>query len=564
MAVFRYSQSARWLGVLAMWRLWLVTAAFVALSLGLAVRVVYLHVFDRDFLQDQGDQRTIRMERVNAYRGIISDRHGKPLAISSPVVSLWANPSEIDDPEAVARELAAGLGLSRQLVTERLRSNRKRAFVYIRRHVPPATAGNILALGLPGIYGEKEYHRYYPAGEVTAHVIGFTNVDDKGQEGVELAFDKHLAGQSGKKKVLKNLYGAIVKDIKPMVEVRPGRDLNLSIDLRLQFLAYRELKSAIAQYGADSGTFVILDVLTGEVMAMVNQPSFNPNMRVNLDLGAVRNRAVTDVFEPGSTVKPLTVAVALASGEYSPASQIDTSPGRFKVGRKTILDPGDRGVMNLADIVAYSSQVGISKLALELPEYEVWGTFQAMGFGQPTGIGFPGERSGFLPNHRRWKDIERVTFAYGYGLTVTPLQLASAYQAIAAGGVRRELSILRGSEIRGTRVMDRAIALDLTAILSHTVRVGTASKAGIDAYTVAGKTGTVRKLGVKGDYEDTSHLTFFAGIAPASLPRLVGVVMINDPSVPEAGGGTIAAPVFSRVMAGALRLLNVPPDEAAS
>lgn len=546
------------------WRLWLVAATVVAASLGLASRVVYLHVVDRDFLQDQGDQRTIRMERVNAHRGIITDRHGKPLAISSPVVSLWANPSEIDNPEAVGRELAAGLGLSRDMVTDRLASNRDRAFVYIRRRVPPSIAGNILALGLPGIYGEKEYHRYYPAGEVTAHVVGFTNVEDRGQEGVELAYDAHLAGKPGKKKVLKNLYGAIVKDIKPVVEARPGRDLSLSIDLRLQFLAYRELKSAIAQFGAESGTFVILDVLTGEVMAMVNQPSFNPNMRANLDLGSVRNRAVTDVFEPGSTVKPLTVAVALASGNYSPASRIDTSPGRFKVGNKTIRDPRNRGIMSLADIVAHSSQVGISKLALELPEYDVWAAFQAMGFGQPTGIGFPGERSGFLPNHRRWKDIERVTFAYGYGLTVTPLQLASAYQAIAAGGIRRVPSILHVAEPQGVEVMDRSIALDLTAILSHAVRVGTASRADVEAYTVAGKTGTVRKIGVKGDYEDTSHLTFFAGIAPASRPRLVGVVMINDPAVPEAGGGTIAAPVFSRVMSGALRLLNVAPDEAPS
>tara|TARA_B100000676_G_C18070279_1_gene843839 strand:- start:77 stop:1756 length:1680 start_codon:yes stop_codon:yes gene_type:complete len=547
----------------SVWRLYLVVAGVLLASAGLAGRVLYLHLVDRDFLQDQGDARTIRMERVNAHRGIISDRHGTPLAISSPVVSLWANPSEIDDPGAVATQLAAGLGLSAELVTRRLVDNRDRAFVYIRRRVPPATAGNILALGLPGIYGEKEYQRYYPAGEVTAHVVGFTNVDDQGQEGVELAFDDFLAGTSGKKKVLKNLYGAIVKDIKPVVEAKPGRDLSLSIDMRLQFLAYRELKSAIAQFGAESGTFIILDVLTGEVMAMVNQPSFNPNMRANLNLAAVRNRAVTDVFEPGSTVKPLTVAVALASGDFTPASRIDTSPGRFRVGKKTIRDPGNRGVMSLADIVAHSSQVGISKLALELPEYDVWATFQAMGFGQPTGAGFPGERGGFLPNHRRWQDIERVTFAYGYGLTVTPLQLASAYQTIAAGGVRRELSILHGRAPRGSRVMDRQIALDLTAILNHTVRVGTASRADVEAYSVAGKTGTVRKLGVEGDYKDTSHLTFFAGIAPASRPRLVGVVMINDPDVPEAGGGTIAAPVFSRVIGGALRLLNVPPDEAA-
>lgn len=544
------------------WRLYVVVGVFLVAVTGLVTRVVWLHGFDGDFLKDQGDARTIRMERVNAHRGMISDRNGKPLAISSPVVSLWANPSEISEIDATADALASLLGLERSLVATRLRGSQSAKFIYLRRHLPPAVAAEILALKLTGVYGEKEYHRYYPAGEVAAHVVGFTDIDDAGQEGVELAYDRHLAGTAGKKKVLKNLYGEIVKDIMPVLEAKPGRDLNLSIDLRLQYLAYRELKSAIAQVGATSGTFVILDARNGEVMAMVNQPSFNPNNREFLDLASVRNRAVTDVFEPGSTVKPLTVAVALASGAYTPASRIDTSPGFFLVDSKVVRDPRNRGVMNLAEIVAHSSQVGISKLALELSEFDVWALFQAVGFGQPTGIGFPGERGGYLPNHRRWKDIERVTFAYGYGLTVTPLQLASAYQAIASGGVRSDVSIVKGMPHGTASVMDAEVALSLTAILRQAVRTGTASRAGVDAYSVAGKTGTVRKLDAEGDYENTRHLAFFAGITPATRPRLVGVVMINDPNVPEAGGGTIAAPVFSRVMAGALRLLNVAPDEA--
>ena len=544
------------------WRLYVVVGVFLVAVAGLVTRVVWLHGFDGDFLKDQGDARTIRMERVNAHRGMISDRNGKPLAISSPVVSLWANPSEISEIDATADALASLLGLERSLVATRLRGSQSAKFIYLRRHLPPAVAAEILALKLTGVYGEKEYHRYYPAGEVAAHVVGFTDIDDAGQEGVELAYDRHLAGTAGKKKVLKNLYGEIVKDIMPVLEAKPGRDLNLSIDLRLQYLAYRELKSAIAQVGATSGTFVILDARNGEVMAMVNQPSFNPNNREFLDLASVRNRAVTDVFEPGSTVKPLTVAVALASGAYTPASRIDTSPGFFLVDSKVVRDPRNRGVMNLAEIVAHSSQVGISKLALELSEFDVWALFQAVGFGQPTGIGFPGERGGYLPNHRRWKDIERVTFAYGYGLTVTPLQLASAYQAIASGGVRSDVSIVKGMPHGTASVMDAEVALSLTAILRQAVRTGTASRAGVDAYSVAGKTGTVRKLDAEGDYENTRHLAFFAGITPATRPRLVGVVMINDPNVPEAGGGTIAAPVFSRVMAGALRLLNVAPDEA--
>ena len=345
-----------------------------------------------------------------------------------------------------------------------------------------------------------------------------------------------------------------------MVEARPGKTVDLSVDLRLQYLAYRELKSAVSYHRASSGSIVILDAKTGQVLAMVNQPSYNPNNRANLNLDAVRNRAVTDVFEPGSTVKPFTVAVALESGKYTTDSVIDTSPGFIHLGGKTIPDPADYGVLSLAGIIAKSSQVGISKLALTLDPHAIWNMFESAGLGQVTGIGFPGERSGELPNHTHWGEVDRATFAYGYGFTVTPLQLAAAYLTIADGGIRENVSILSSnSKPAGTRIMDEAVARQLRSMLRGVVLDGTGRRAQIEGYTVAGKTGTVRKIGRNG-YEDTNHLAFFAGMAPATRPRIVAVVMINDPKGGEYGGGAVAAPVFARVVGGALRLLNVPPD----
>jgi cell division protein FtsI (penicillin-binding protein 3) len=541
-------------------RVYLVTGLFLALALAMAGRVVFLHVFEKDFLQDQGDARTIRMERINAHRGMIQDRQGKPLAVSSPVVSLWANPVELLGSGEGMEQLALLLEVPPAEFNARLSKSPGQTFVYLRRHLPPSVAEKILSYDIPGVYSEREYHRYYPAGEVAAHVVGFTNIDDKGQEGVELAYEGWLKGTPGRKKVLKNLYGNIVRDIKPISEADPGKNLELSVDLRVQYLAYRELKSAIQYFNAASGSVVVLDVATGAILALVNQPSYNPNNRLGLDMSAVRNRALTDVFEPGSTVKPFTVAAALQSGQYTRESTIDTSPGFIKVGTKTIPDPANYGVLDLGGIIEKSSQVGISKLALSMNEYDVWEMFSAVGMGQSTNIGFPGERNGFLPNHRRWKDIERVTFAYGYGLTVTPIQLASAYLTIASGGIRRQLSLINNTNVEGTRVFDKRIAADVMRMLQRVTSVGTGSKASMAAYSVAGKTGTVRKVGKDG-YEDTRHMAFFAGITPAVNPRLVGVVMINDPKGNGYGGGAIAAPVFSRIMAAALRLLNVPPDD---
>lgn len=540
-------------------RLYLMIAFFVVVTVTLCARVIVLNVVDNDFLQDQGDARTIRIKRINAHRGMIQDRRGKPLAISSPVVSLWAKPKELLKADASIDELAQKLEVPTHEFRAKIERNKGKGFIYLRRHLPPAVADEILALKTKGVYSEREYHRYYPGGEVTAHLVGFTDIDDRGQEGIELSFDEWLKGTPGKKKVLQNRYGDIVRDIMPVSEAQPGKNLELSVDLRIQYLAYRELKSAISYFNAKAGSVVILDVQTGEILALVNQPSFNPNNRTNLDLSAVRNRAVTDIFEPGSTVKPFTVAVALESGEYTKNSVVDTHPGFIKVGAKTIPDPANYGELDLGGIIEKSSQVGITKLALSLDEYEIWNMFSSVGFGESTDIGVLGESSGFLPSHRRWKDIERATFAYGYGLQVTPVQLAASYLTIASGGIKRPLSLVGRSPVDDQRVMSRAVAADLIKMLQRVAESGTGSKASMEAYSVAGKTGTARKVG-KAGYDDTRHIAFFAGMTPAESPRLVGIVMIDEPKGDQYGGGAIAAPVFSRVMAGALRLLNVTPN----
>jgi len=538
----------------------LVLYMVVSLSVVLIGRVLMLHTVERDFLQDQGDARTVRTEKIYAHRGMIQDRQGKPLAISSPVGSIWANPKKLIHAGDGLAALALSLGVPVETFKNRLRSNQHRDFIYLRRHLPPVQVNEILSLALPGVYVQREYHRFYPAGEVAAQLLGFTNIDDEGQEGLELAFDDWLRGSPGKKKVLKNLYGQIVKDIKPIKAAKAGKTLALSLDLRVQYHAYRELKTAIKKYKAESGSIVILDVLNGEVLAMVNQPSFNPNNRSSLQATFVRNRAATDLFEPGSTVKPFTLAVALQSGIYTPQTKIDTSPGFIRVDSKMISDPSNRGVLDVASVIAYSSQVGITKIALSLDEQDIRSMFYELGLGQSTGAGFPGESAGYLPNHRNWNDIERAAFAYGYGLNVTPLQLARAYMVIAAGGVKKEISLVKRSTLQSQRVMDEKVAKQVLAVLMRVVTEGTGSRAQVDSYSVAGKTGTVRKVGSSG-YDTTHHMAFFAGITPANNPRLVTVVLINDPKSDEFGGGAIAAPVFSRVMTGALRLLNIPPDD---
>jgi len=541
-------------------RIIIVILGFVLLaSIGYA-RIVYLHVFDKDFLQDHGDARTIRMEKISAHRGMITDRMGKPLAVSTPVVSLWANPSELMSVPEKLEFLAMMLEVDFDEFKSKLERNASKNFVYLRRKMSPQRAQLILDLDIKGVYDEREYKRFYPAGEVAAHVVGFTNNSSHiGQEGIELSYDSWLEGQAGKKKVMKNRYGEVIRDVMPLREAQPGHNLQLTIDLRLQYLAYRELKNAINYYQASAGSVVILDVTNGAILSLVNQPSYNPNNRKTLDLKSLRNRTVTDVFEPGSTVKPFTVAVALESGEYTAESTIDTGPGFVKIGTKTIPDPRNFGVLTLGEIIAKSSQVGTTKLALSLNEYDVWNAFSSVGFGKAAGIGFPGEREGYMPNKRRWADIERATFSYGYGFQVTPLQLAAAYQVIASNGVKHSLSLVEGSEMTSETVFSAETSIALKKMLEGVVEGGTGSKAAIAGYSVAGKTGTVRKV-AGGEYQDTKHLAFFAGMTPVYKPRLVAVVMIDNPKGDKYGGGAIAAPLFSKIMSEALRLLNVPPD----
>ncbi|WP_372778699.1 peptidoglycan D,D-transpeptidase FtsI family protein [Litorivivens sp.] len=547
------------------WRLLVMVLGLAALACMLVWRTLHLQVLDadrgREFLQGQGNARTIRTEQIPAHRGMITDRNGEPLAVSTPVASLWADPKELVAAMGRLPELAQLLGLNRNELREKIERVAGRRFVYLRRHLTPAEAEKVLSAGIPGVYMQREYRRYYPAGEVTAHLIGFTNIDDRGQEGLELAYDEWLRGTPGSKKVLKDLYGHIIRDLDDGRAASPGNDLQLTVDLRLQYQAYKELKVALQRSQAKAGSVVMLDARTGEVLAMVNQPGFNPNNRSELRLAALRNRAVTDVFEPGSTVKPFTVVAALESGKFNQDSVIDTSPGYMRIGSKTLVDPVNYGELNLEGMLKKSSQVGISKLSLALNEQWVWDVFQRIGLGRSTGIGFPGESNGLLPNRPKWLPIERANFAFGYGLSVTALQLAQAYGVLANGGVLQPVSLIqRAQAAESYRVIEEPVARSVSRMLESVIRPGgTGTRARINAYRVAGKTGTVHKIG-EGGYADDRYLSLFVGMAPASDPRVVTVVTIDEPESGKYYGGEAAAPVFSRVTGEAMRLLNIAPD----
>jgi cell division protein FtsI (penicillin-binding protein 3) len=553
----------------APWRLYALLAVLVTLLALLIGRVLSLQVLDmdrgHDFLQSQGEMRAVRTTEIPAYRGMISDRRGEPLAVSTPVVSIWANPTQLEKSGRLA-ELAQVLDIGIEDLSDKLHRYRGKQFMYLRRHWVPAQARKILEMRISGVYGEREYRRFYPAGEVAAHVVGFTNVDDQGITGLELAYDEWLQGEPGKKKIIKDLHGDVIRDIGVMKAARPGNDLVLSIDLRLQYLQHRELQRAMTVSGAESGTIVTLDGRTGEVLAMVNSPAYNPNMRKGVKAPSMRNRAVTDVYEPGSTMKPLTVVAAMESGRYLPETVIDTAPGRIRVGRKTLVDPRNYGAISVSRVVEKSSQVGITKMALDIGHEPIWEVFSRFGLGQSTGTGFPGESSGSLPTRARWHPIEQVTLAFGYGLTATPLQIAQAYTVFANGGIQPEVSLLAlGDEpAESTEVVSAEVAGQMLEVLHRvTGENGTAGKARVAGYQVGGKTGTVHKVG-PGGYIDDEYVALFAGVAPIENPRIVTVVVLNKPRGDDHGGGSAAAPVFSRVTQGALRLLNVPPTEPES
>ena len=535
--------------------------AFLLCSIALVARAVNLQVMETDFLQGQGEARFLREVEVPTRRGNILDRGGEPLAVSTPVDSVWVHPGELlQNPEDIG-PLAALLGGDAEEIERRLNQRSAREFVWLRRRLHPDVAAGIAALDLHGVYLQKEYRRFYPAGEVAGHVIGFTNIDDVGQEGLELTYNDWLQGKPGLKRVVRDRMGRTVEHVELLREAEHGHDLTLTLDRRLQYLAYRELKRTVLKHGARSGTVILLDIPSGEVLAMVNQPSFNPN-QPNLDSDGMRNRAVTDVFEPGSVMKPFAVAAALEAGLVEAHTPIDTTPGSINVSGHTISDHHNYGPIDVTRVITKSSNVGATKLALMMQPEQMWGVYDRFGFGDVTGIGFPGESAGVLRNYRRWRRVEQATLSYGYGLSVTPLQLASAFAALADEGRFHRPSLIHGSANPAVSVMDPVIARQV-AIMMETVTgpEGTGKQARVENYRVSGKTGTSRKASAAG--YASRYIATFAGFAPSSNPRLVCIVVINDPSDGQYYGGAVAAPLFASVMAGALRLLDVPPDNYA-
>ena len=545
------------------WRAHLLFGLLSAAAVALVWRAVNLQLVNHSFLTDQGDARFTRVVRITAHRGMITDRYGEPLAVSTPVDSIWVNPKQLEAaPEGVER-LAKALRLDPRALDRHVRHNLDRDFLYVARHLPPAQAEDIKSLGIDGVYLMREYQRYYPAAEVTGQLLGFTNVDDRGQAGLELEFNGWLAGEDGEKRVIQDGYGRVIQDVESIRPARPGRDLVLSIDLRLQYLAYRELKRAVEEQHAKAGSLVIIDVRTGEVLAMVNQPPFNPNDRDQMRPALDRNRAETDLFEPGSSIKPFFVAAGLASGRYGEHSFVDTSPGYIKVGDKTFTDEHDLGRIDIATILAKSSNVGMAHIALSLDPKNIWMTLTDMGFGRMTASGFPGESAGVLTDYAHWRPIGIATMSHGYGLSVTLLQLAHAYATVGAYGIARPISLLRVDRPpAGKRVLSARVCRQLIHLLRAVIvdPGATGKLAAIPGYEVAGKTGTAW-IADDGGYSTHLYRSVFAGVAPASHPRLAAAVVIDQPTAGEYYGGQVAAPVFSAVVGSALRLLGVPPDE---
>lgn len=554
------------------WRLYLIFFVMALCVLAVLWKLASLHILEKEFLQGQGDARTIRTEPLSAHRGIITDRNGEPLAVSTPVKSIWVNPKELSQEARDIAVLAKELELDVGSLASNIAANADKEFLFVKRRMAPAEADRVLALRIAGVYSRQEYQRYYPQGEIAAHVVGFTNVDDVGQDGLELAYDTWLQGVPGRQQVMKDRRGRVIRELDTIQPAQPGKDVELSLDFRIQNLAYKELKAEYLARNAKGASVVVMDVKTGEVLAMANQPSYNPNNRGTItDFSALRNRAVTDLIEPGSTAKAFTVAAALESGMFTAETLVDTNPGRIRVGRDWVTDATTRdinhGMLTVQGIITKSSNVGASKLALAIGPDALRGVMARVGFGEDTGSGFPGERGGVLPSHRRWSDIETATLSYGYGLSVSALQLAQAYVAIASGGIKRPVSLLKldssavDSMPQG-RVFSEDIARQVMSALETVVdeeRGGGAIAANIPFYSVAGKTGTAHVVGSAG-YVSNLYNTFFVGYAPASDPRIVVVVVMNELSGREHYGSQVAAPIFSAIAGGAMRILNVPPD----
>ena len=542
------------------WRMRLVMILLFGGFTALTARATYLQIWQTDFLNQEGGKRVNRVVEIPAHRGMITDRRGEPLAISTPVESLWVNPQVAQVTSQQIQALSSRLELDPDAV-RRIFADKKKSFVYLRRQLPPEIAAEVLAMGIKGLSTSPEYRRYYPAGEVMAQVLGVTGVDDKGLEGLEYAYQSWLEGEPGAKRVLKDRLGNAVEDLELLRLPKHGRDLTLSINLQLQYLAYRELADTLKKQQAKAGAITVLDVRTGEILALVNLPAYNPNNRATMSSTRSRNRVVTDTYEPGSTIKPFLVSAALEAGVVALDTRIDTGPGWFMVGEKRISDVHPKGELTIGEALKVSSNVATAKVAMEMKSEDYWNLLNRAGFGTPPGSGFPGEATGRLRPYSSWRPIEKATMAYGHGLSVSLLQLARAYCAFGTDGVLPPLTVLkRRDPVQGARVMSAKVAREVKEMLETvTQEGGTAPQAQVMGYRVAGKTGTAHKL-VNGNYARDKYFASFVGLAPVSNPRLVAAVLIDEPSGRDYYGGLVAAPPFSRVMAGALRLLAIPPD----
>jgi len=545
---------------LPIWRSRVLLLILLGWLLGLAGRALYLQGLNNDFLQQKGESRYSRVVEIGAHRGRITDRHGEPLAISAAVESVWASPADFSASAEQLRRLSRLIGVEADEISRRL-SDTRREFVYLRRQLPPDEAARVVQLNIPGVFLQREYRRFYPAGEVTSHLVGMTDIDEKGQEGIELAFHDALVGKPGSRRVIKDRLGRIIEDVESIRAPQQGRDLALSIDRKIQYLAYRELKAALEEHRAKAGGIVVLDARTGEILALVNLPAYNPNNRGRIETNRARNRALTDLFEPGSTLKPFTAALALEAGRVTPDTVIQTGNGRLTIGAATINDAHPAGALTVAQIIQKSSNVGAAKLALDLPAQSMWDMFSRVGFGAPTRSGFPGEGSGRLRPYQHWRPIEQATMAYGHGIAVTLLQLARAYTVFASDGELKPITLLKREEPEaGRQVIAPQVARSVRKMLEMAVQSGgTAPRAQIAGYRVAGKTGTAHKL-EGGRYAPSKYVSSFVGFAPVSDPQIIVAVMIDEPTAGQYYGGLVAAPVFREVTAGALRTLSVVPD----
>lgn len=545
------------------WRYRVVGVIFGMIFCALTVRAAYLQIVHTDYLQSQGDARYLRVQTEMPTRGMIVDRNDQPLAISTPVNSLWMHPATMlkqKDDYSYA-ELASLLGTTRESILSKAEQKQTRQFVYLKRQVSPHLAKQILALDIPGVNSVREFKRYYPAGPVVGHVLGFTNIDNEGQEGLELAYNERLKGLPGRTQVLRDRFGHVVEYVEQLSRVQHGEDIKLSIDSRIQYLAYRHLQAALKKHQATSASLVALDAKTGEILAMVSAPDFNPNDRFDLKSSQFRNRSITDSFEPGSTVKPFTVAMAMDDGVVEADSLVDTQNGEFYIGRSKISDTHAYGEISVSEVIQKSSNIGSAKIAMMMEPRDLYDTYRKLGFGETNKLKIPGEHRGILANRKKWRPIEHATLSYGYGLTVNTLQLARSYLALANGGELLPVSLHPvESAPQGQRVFSKQTAEQVSLMLESAVSInGTAPRAQVDQYRVAGKTGTAHRV-VNGKYQDDSYMATFAGFAPASDPDIVMVVSVNDPKGVDYYGGLVAAPVFSSVMSGALRFRNVAPD----